>query len=284
MDTEESNELVYHYTSLDAFISIVNSRTFRFGDARTMNDYTEIEHNINLLLNLEKQKPELMEKLNISNEGFNKGIENIQFFKKYIENHYIHIMSFSNNPDTLSQWRGYADSGKGICFGMNLSALRHCCLNSIYRIAGNCIYIQEQLNKEAQNLLKLASTFDSNDCEFEARSNFLDDFIAFITTGKNEAFIDEGEVRLVSFIEKLPPPQDVKFINSNGFIKSYLEVSFPINIIDTIILGPCCKFTTEDPVFNDMLDNLFFNKKLYELGVDTNPYKPKVLSSKATFR
>jgi hypothetical protein len=65
MDTEESNELVYHYTSLDAFISIVNSRTFRFGDARAMNDYTEIDHNINLLLNLEKQKPELMKKLNI---------------------------------------------------------------------------------------------------------------------------------------------------------------------------------------------------------------------------
>lgn len=283
MDTEESNELVYHYTSLDAFISIVNSRTFRFGDARAMNDYTEIDHNINLLLNLEKQKPELMKKLNISNEGFNKGIKNIKFFKKHIENHYIHIMSFSKNPDSLSQWRGYADKGTGICFSINLSALRHC-LNNTYRIAGNCVYKQGELNTEAQNLLKLASTFDSDQFEFEARSNFLDNFIAFITTGKNEAFIDEGEVRLVSFIEKLPPPQDVKFINSNGFIKSYLEVSFRINIIDTIILGPCCKFAANDPVFNDMLDNLFFNKKLYELGVDTNPYKPKVLSSKATFR
>ncbi|MBH0078691.1 MULTISPECIES: DUF2971 domain-containing protein [unclassified Pseudoalteromonas] len=283
MDTEESNELVYHYTSLDAFISIVNSRTFRFGDARAMNDYTEIDHNINLLLNLEKQKPELMKELNISNEGFNKGIKNIKFFKKHIENHYIHIMSFSKNPDSLSQWRGYADNGTGICFSINLSALRHC-LNNTYRIAGNCVYKQGELNTEAQNLLKLASTFDSDQFEFEARSNFLDNFIAFITTGKNEAFIDEGEVRLVSFIEKLPPPQDVKFINSNGFIKSYLEVSFRINIIDTIILGPCCKFAANDPVFNDMLDNLFFNKKLYELGVDTNPYKPKVLSSKATFR
>lgn len=283
MGTEESNELVYHYTSLDAFMSIANSRTFRFGDARAMNDYTEIDHNINLLLNLEKQKPELMKKLNISNEGFNKGIENIKFFKKHIENHYIHIMSFSKNPDSLSQWRGYADNGTGICFSVNLSALRHC-LNSTYRIAGDCVYKQEQLNTEAQNLLKLASTFDSDEREFEVRRNFFNDFIAFITTGKNEAFKDEDEVRLVSLIEKLPPPQNVEFINSNGFIKSYLEVSFPINIIDTVILGPCCKFTTEDPIFNNMLDNLFFNKKLYELGADTNPYRPKVLSSKATFR
>ena len=283
MDTEESNELVYHYTSLDAFISIVNSRTFRFGDARAMNDYTEIDHNINLLLNLEKQKPELMKKLNISNEEFNKGIENIKFFKKHIENHYIHIMSFSKNPDSLSQWRGYADNGTGICFSINLSALRHC-LNSTYRITGDCVYKQGKLNTEAQNLLKLASTFGSDKFEFEARSNFLYSFIGFITAGKNEAFKDEDEVRLVSFIEKLPPPQNVEFINSNGFIKSYLEVSFPINIIDIVILRPCCKFTTEDPVFNDMLDNLFFNKKLCDLGADTNPYRPKALSSKATFR
>lgn len=283
MDTEETKELVYHYTSLDAFISIVNSRTFRFGDARAMNDYTEIDHNINLLLNLEKQKPELIKKLNISDKEFNKGIENIKFFKKHIENHYIHIMSFSKNSDSLNQWRGYANNGKGMCFSINLSALQHC-LNSTYRIAGHCVYKQEELDTEARNLLKLASTFDSNDCEFEAKSNFLDSFIGFITTGKNEAFIEEGEVRLVSLIDKLPPPQDVKFINSNGFIKSYLEVSFPINIIDTVILGPCCKFIAEDPIFNDMLDNLFFNKKLYELGIDTNPYKPKVLRSKATFR
>ncbi|MBB1452106.1 DUF2971 domain-containing protein [Pseudoalteromonas sp. SG43-1] len=283
MDTEESNELVYHYTSLDAFISIVNSRTFRFGDARAMNDYTEIEHNINLLLGLEKQKIELIKKLSISNDEFDNAIKNIRTFKKHIENYYIHIMSFSKNPDALSQWRGYADNGTGICFSVNLSALRHC-LNSTYRIAGNCVYKQEELNTEAQNLLKLASTFDSDKFESEARSNFLYSFIGFITTGKNQAFKDEDEVRLVSFIEKLPPPQNVKFINSNNIIKSFLGVSFPINIIDTVILGPCCKFTTEDPVFNDMLDNLFFNKKLYESGVDTNPYKPKVLSSKATFR
>lgn len=98
-----SNNIVYHYCSVDTFLSIINSNKIWLSSSLTTNDFLE---NQLILLKLEK----------ILNEENSKYKEN---FKRFYEHFRINVTStfvscFSENGDLLSQWRAYANDVYGV--------------------------------------------------------------------------------------------------------------------------------------------------------------------------
>jgi hypothetical protein len=120
----DTGSTLYHYCSTPTFLSILQNGALRFSDANMMNDseegrygYRLFERAANELLEQAKKKPSL------------EGLEPDFFDRldaclspKQLHSHPV-IACFSKAPDVLSQWRAYAQEGKGWAVGFDGGAI-----------------------------------------------------------------------------------------------------------------------------------------------------------------
>lgn len=123
--------LLYHYTSADAFVSMLNhakansSKELAFWASNVyyMNDTKEMTI---VFEELERVLPKIEEVLGITENAFSK----IDFLR-YIENNKVieviknffyerifrevYVISFSDQRDTLPMWSLYGSNGNGVC-------------------------------------------------------------------------------------------------------------------------------------------------------------------------
>ena len=103
--------LLYHYCSMESFLSIINSGVIRLSDSRCTNDAYEnvwIMKPVRDVLDNAKQSNE---KLVLELEKYITGIG-----RKPVP----YIACFSEMGDLLSQWRAYGDDGKGVAIGFEV--------------------------------------------------------------------------------------------------------------------------------------------------------------------
>ena len=116
--TSRRNKTLYHYTNLSGLKAIVENQCFFSSNSAYLNDKKEYYYGIELFkkcIEEKKHKISNQEGLNIIN-SIQKELDN-----KLISNHYV--TCFSLDGDLLSQWRAYADDGKGIAIGLDLKKL-----------------------------------------------------------------------------------------------------------------------------------------------------------------
>lgn len=111
------NELCY-YCNLSTFKSIIENQTFWLSDIHFMNDSNEETLFLESLSEVMRNK---YESLSSETKKHLDNYESIKGFFTHIEYNYknsAYICCFSDGiNDDLSQWRGYADDGKGLCIG-----------------------------------------------------------------------------------------------------------------------------------------------------------------------
>lgn len=97
----ETPELIFHYTSLEGLVGIVDSRTIWLTDYAYLNDKRELTHGTDLVRDV---IAEMLEK-----EPEESILDLLQTWNTDIERntHRICIASFSADGDSLSQWRSY---------------------------------------------------------------------------------------------------------------------------------------------------------------------------------
>ena len=109
--------LIFHYTSLDAAIGIIENQELWLSNISFLNDTNELLCARNVLTNLEKLWPELSEiprfldLVKITLPAFEMNAVNSPF-----------ITSFCENGDLLGQWRGYGN-GVSIAFDAENTAI-----------------------------------------------------------------------------------------------------------------------------------------------------------------
>jgi len=103
-------DILYHYCSNDSLLSIVTSKTLLLTAVTAANDYEETQRTRPFLLSEIAKYDSEPEKDQLSKLQ--------QLFD--INNTIPFIASFSENPDQLSQWRGYADDATGVSIGFNM--------------------------------------------------------------------------------------------------------------------------------------------------------------------
>ena len=153
---EESEKILFHYTSLKGIIGIISSKAIWATNILYLNDASELNYSLGLL------KEEIV--------GFQKVIGNAlipeyAFYTQMIDNIYefipsesfaFFVSSFSEEKDLLSQWRGYCPEGIGFSIGFNLDRLikwarqNNCTLEP-------CIYDAEEQKKVLRNLIEKIS-------------------------------------------------------------------------------------------------------------------------------
>lgn len=114
---------LYHYTSLSGATGILRSNNLWATDFRFLNDSTELVYGAQLLAEClrkycgeeDSHKHALLARL--ANFLVNHGNTAREVFETF-------VISLSEEPDKLSQWRAYGDQGRGYCLEFDFSDSR----------------------------------------------------------------------------------------------------------------------------------------------------------------
>ncbi|BDF59837.1 hypothetical protein CE91St36_26540 [Christensenellaceae bacterium] len=132
---EREIRTVYHYCSVESFYGIISNCTLRLSDIDKSNDYMERKWLQKFILEtaLEEyeKEPFAFSFADGGNqyEGREAVRELIDYELKSTGQHWYddfitYAICFSEKEDSLSQWRGYADDGNGVCIGFRADKLQ----------------------------------------------------------------------------------------------------------------------------------------------------------------
>lgn len=144
------DKIIYHYCSMDSFFGIIANKNIRLSNAYKANDYTELECIFSIMENSMAGvfKTEFVSSLRKS-------------YRAWLETYFRpHIACFSKEGDLLSQWRAYANDGKGISIGFNRKYLESVKIldNKEFEIV-DFVYRCKEKEKEKEKLLNFCGNF-----------------------------------------------------------------------------------------------------------------------------
>lgn len=99
--------LVWHYCPAPSFEGIIASGYFRLSDPRFTNDPRELKYSEELIVKVVRECIPQQEADILAAFAGSPPL----------------ILSFSGNADSLSQWRGYADGGRGYAIGVQVTSM-----------------------------------------------------------------------------------------------------------------------------------------------------------------
>lgn len=213
---------LYHYSNNLKGFSILKGKSIRLFDIRKSNDYKEIlifyPDIIESIYTEYKKTPFDFKYYNKSgNRAFRMLLDNVKtLLDLEIQKGELtsFVLCFSEEADMLSQWRGYADDGKGISIGFSIENLKTFCdKNSIFDLK-KVEYITEEQKKKiisrvANGMVNIIRNLREDDVDngFEGDpewdSSFRYSVLRLIEEAmicsliyKNKAFEEEKEWRL----------------------------------------------------------------------------------------
>ena len=208
----------YHYTSPDAFLSILKDRKIRFTDARFLNDKTEIKYFISVLIDFLNQNkssfPLCLEcvsellKENSFNDLEDLDVSKIKYNYKIAEKENdgkekrIFIFCTSADNDSLNMWNYYVKNGKyqGYNIGINinkfLKVFEKISVNNIKDFQvyyGNVLYKEKEQFKEISAYLKYVENLIDSHLNLTGQQ---------MSTNKNRSnYINIGKMMIYQYIE-----------------------------------------------------------------------------------
>lgn len=249
----ELPEFIYHYTSLDNFIKILDSKTFFMFNIYQMNDYKE---NVTIFDALHRV---ILQKKSFIPDDYLKKLDEVF---EYFDMDFTFVSCFTELRDSLSQWRSYGDDGNGICIiinpknlGINYSLPSHNGITENHISFHNVVYSTEQQDKIIGEILDQsifhADTYGKNKARGFA-NHVYEHTARFAPIFKINEFQEEKEWRIIyktvlaekETIGALSPDSryDIGFINTRNNLRSYFPLDIDntkfINSVTGIILGP----------------------------------------------
>ena len=219
--------LVYHYTSLDSFLKIIISGSFRLSYAQKLNDASEIKI---LIKDVYDRVIETYSSASILKSAH-------QFFK-----------------DFLNQWLCYGAKGEGVMLGFEEGYLNKLCRN--LRRSGEDIYFRNVIYTGSAEYIGLVENI-CNDVKITLSKrvedgndwNDLEEIILnSLPFVKDKEFQFEKEKRLSwrRFLD-IPPIEDEYFVSRMAGDKKAFDLKIlQTGFLRTITIGPCCTFHVDD--------------------------------------
>lgn len=264
-------EIIYHYCSLNTFLSIVSNKNIRLTSAFKTNDSTEITWIVHRL-----QETLQNSRLDFANLASVYEYWTKQLFKP-------HIACFSKHGDLLSQWRSYSNDGRGVAIGFDRDYFK--AIKSIENkefVIKDVIYdnqkqievINDKLSED--KIIEEYKKQNYTNTNIDIKSiNVVSQILRYGMTFKSAGFLEEQEVRIIhGYDEVFAEPDVFKYRATEDDLISFVELPLnprhEIHPIVEVIIGPKCKAQIEDV-------KGFLSKYLYV-------HKVKIIKSKCTYR
>lgn len=290
---EESEKILFHYTSLEGLMGIIDSKSIWATNVLYLNDASELNYSIILL---RKQIHNYKDNIPIDGNWLYK----ISFFDSLVDNFNqliidtnilgFFVCSFSEEKDLLSQWRGYCPKGIGFSLGFRLSDLS-VCAQQRKGLIKQCCYNEEIQISTLDNLIReISNRYDSEITSYQIGSNeqeekkveifsdILMKFLELAPTFKHPKFKEEKEWRIIANrnMQSRTVIQSINYRHGQSMIVPYIEIFLPTDgehlLIDQIIVGP----THEPKLSKASVEMLLKSKKVKfdEVQYSTIPYRP----------
>lgn len=255
-------ETIYHYCDLEAFHSIISTSIFWLSDVRKSNDFQECvlcRDRAKEIIEMFLQTCGQEDALNAWHAGYkiNLDLEAMGAL--------TYSACFSEAPDLLSQWRGYADDGYGMAIGVSKKHLDT--VNGLFPY--NLHFDKVLYEKETQNEF-IASIAKENIDKMSQKSiwhvalELNSDYLLKFPFCKNPSFQEEKEWRTIFLARpgnkhaKTPICglifSEAKYRTNQKRLISYLEMDFSSikqDFIKEIWIGP--KSSVKRNEIRDML-------------------------------
>ncbi|HHY0362504.1 TPA: DUF2971 domain-containing protein [Vibrio cholerae] len=222
-DQLDPNLSLYHYTDLNALISILNHRQLWLTDSMYLNDSQEMFDGVTILSTT--LVSDYLDPINSDiKHDISDAINNIK--NRDIPAYYI--ASFSEQGDLLSQWRAYGM----FCIEFDPSKI-----NNI-----RCAYFIDDKHKIARNSIKTCDQaiqlYKMQGADsFAERTTYMELVIASLRM-KNEGFSEEKEHRMIVSVEGSDRAKQVKFRAKNDIVIPYIAWDIDPKAIKAIHVGP----------------------------------------------
>lgn len=297
-DYDDKYKIQYHYTSPEAFLSIIKNEQVRFTDIRFLNDRSEGIYLVKLMcdyFNKNKQRfPHVEEAFyNLISKNHIESIRNLSVSKINfdtalpISNVRQFVFCMCEECDMLNMWNYYVNNGlyQGYNIGINvLDFLKTFdVVNEDFPDAFT-VYYGKVLYKEQQQFMELENLFH----ELEQENNFLtievklklyiDTYCAFF---KHSKFENEKEFRMVIEISDKRIPRtdhhfqglnnklmEYNFCTKNGLIVPYLSVKINKDSFSRITVSPIMEAEiTQNSIRELLKTNDFKGCKVYQSNI-----------------
>lgn len=284
---KKNNKIYYHYCSVDTFYNILQTGTIRFGNPLNMNDSAEI------IWLLERVKDFVLER-----EAYNSILEGWDLIENILrallqEMDCPYIFCLSKDKDVLSQWRSYANDGKGVAIGFDVDFIEtHYSLYGaevIYDREKQYDILSQKISDDVLRNLNIAVKEGDRE-EIRRKSIILASHIlSDAMMCKNPAFQEEKEYRLYCRYRKQEKGiSDIKFRVNDCSIIPFRELCFKdieCHLIKNIVVGP------KSSINNRNLWLFLKSKGFKWIDVDSegwnmndSKWKERVIVSQATYR
>jgi hypothetical protein len=117
---EPTDRLLYHYTDAAGVQGVVQGNELWASNAAFLNDSTEVVYIQEVL---RKVVLEIEDRYSDKIVGQYLGLLEEAFRAALVERFEVYVACFCENPDLLSQWRGYPPAGGGYAIGFRASVI-----------------------------------------------------------------------------------------------------------------------------------------------------------------
>jgi len=244
MSKLEIPEVVYHYTSNDVLLKILEHKALRLSAKHHLNDTLEGDQFFALL----KTHPSVPDSLRI--DSLRDALDPFEFF----------VTCFSSLGDRLSQWRGYAANGTGVSIGFKSKAILNVIKGSQEALLYPVAYADEvgKLPSDRINTINAMLTSTGS-----PRPNAIQAFAKERWAIKPSGFEEEHETRLVLTIDSrsgklhpITPGFRIGYLATGSEVREYCEFllssTVEADVIESITLGPNNR-TNEDALQRALL-------------------------------
>lgn len=241
-------ERLYHYTTFNGLLGIVDTSSLWASDIRYMNDSAELKHTANLIAN------------EVTNR-IGRGHPNPDLLNQFLDwvthritnGHMLFATSFRANGNLLSQWRGYSRIGKGVSLGFNPEVILECAEKQSFQI-GRCIYDRKEqkglIRQVVDSVEHIAKTHiePPNDSYQKIFQEIESDLLRIAAILKHPSFKEEEEWRIVSPVITDFLKEPVLFREGVSMLVPYIQFNLtpssnrPI-ALEHLFLGPTPNIT-----------------------------------------
>lgn len=247
---------MFHYTSVDTFLKLIESRVLWASDLSKMNDPDEFTTGISII------KRAFIDKFPQYQDWLNKN----RFFGTTNQTLLLGC-SFTYDSDNISQWRAYGDDGSGVSIGIDKNILNS--FNTTLVLAGHCqerevslfnfcdvIYSKDTLE---QSVIKTLEAIDNFPLSINDDFDLSIKLLRLAYSYKSDFYSSENEVRAIFESSKNSDhytqstlQYNLKFRMSNYGLTPYRDLKLGNKnrtSIFKVILGPKCRLSVEDVKF-----------------------------------
>jgi hypothetical protein len=192
-NNEKPPKVLYHYTTIQGLIGILQNKNIWATSIFHLNDKEELFHARKLFIEaISKYKDEIL------NEESLLVNDVLQLLKNFSEDFPIFVISFSAVKNQLSQWRGYCPGGNGFMIGFDSFKLQKKLGHNGIRLV-QCKYEDVEQKSFVDNFIReriILRKSNSEEEDFDSVKIVLQ-IIEMLPILKNKSFREEKEWRLI---------------------------------------------------------------------------------------